>query len=277
MKGTILDYSVENDLGYISGDDGKGYTFTKSNWTDTDSLPKKNLRVDFDIEGNKAIDIFVLLEVKSNSENLNTDNKLGNIWNLTVDLSKKCYTSLSNKDNKFFQNLLNFIKNNQWKTATALLILFGGYFIFSPQINGWRSFQDTRIGQGTEQEQETEKESKGRLIEVSESLPILLEDYNKLVDDFEGTGATESIKNRARSLYTRAKEIEDLASMIALRIGNFINDSSSYTTEEIKEYVAKDVILDDSSLREYQYLAYEIRDMASEVRQNCQKIIHKPY
>lgn len=71
MKGTILDYSVENDLGYISGDDGKGYTFSSNNWRDTKSHPKKNLRVDFDIQQNKATEKFPLPKSNPNSATSN--------------------------------------------------------------------------------------------------------------------------------------------------------------------------------------------------------------
>lgn len=60
MKGTILDYSVENNLGYITSDDGKGYHFSSEDWKDSKILPKKNLLVDFEIEGNKAINILTI-------------------------------------------------------------------------------------------------------------------------------------------------------------------------------------------------------------------------
>ena len=57
MQGQILDYSVQRNSGVISGDDGSRYTFEGSDWND-DVVPSRGMRIDFDIEGKRAVDIF---------------------------------------------------------------------------------------------------------------------------------------------------------------------------------------------------------------------------
>jgi hypothetical protein len=103
MKGTILiNYSSENDNGYISGDDGKGYTFNHRNWLDTEVIPKKGLRVDFDIEGNNAKDIFALPDINSNSTR-------SSIYENFVERKDKIFAEVKNNDSlKNIYSKVNF-------------------------------------------------------------------------------------------------------------------------------------------------------------------------
>jgi TM2 domain-containing membrane protein YozV/cold shock CspA family protein len=57
MRGTVLSFSIQTNKGFISGDDGKRYSFLGSDWNLTNS-PTQGVRVDFDIEGNHAISIY---------------------------------------------------------------------------------------------------------------------------------------------------------------------------------------------------------------------------
>ncbi len=41
MKGTILDFSIQNNNGIISGEDQKRYTFTGSEWKDSVSTQQR--------------------------------------------------------------------------------------------------------------------------------------------------------------------------------------------------------------------------------------------
>uniref|UniRef100_UPI00404733F9 hypothetical protein n=1 Tax=Aliarcobacter sp. TaxID=2321116 RepID=UPI00404733F9 len=67
MKGKILDYSIQNSTGIISGDDGIRYQFSNSQWK-SDKAPTVNQKVDFIIENNEAKEIY--LEISSG---INTD------------------------------------------------------------------------------------------------------------------------------------------------------------------------------------------------------------
>lgn len=58
MKGTVLDYSVQNNTGIINGNDGLRYTFIGSEWY-IDSIPEPGMSVDFVIHGTNAIDIYI--------------------------------------------------------------------------------------------------------------------------------------------------------------------------------------------------------------------------
>ena len=51
MKGQILDFSIQTNTGYISGDDGKRYHFSGQEWKDN-KAPNKGMNVDFDVNNN---------------------------------------------------------------------------------------------------------------------------------------------------------------------------------------------------------------------------------
>lgn len=57
MRGTVLDFSIQTNLGFISADNGKRYQFNGSDWNLT-TMPVKGDRVDFDVDGNKAFAIY---------------------------------------------------------------------------------------------------------------------------------------------------------------------------------------------------------------------------
>ncbi len=57
MKGTVLNFSIQTNQGVISGDDGKRYNFVGSDWNISTS-PTQGSRVDFDVDGNKAVSIY---------------------------------------------------------------------------------------------------------------------------------------------------------------------------------------------------------------------------
>jgi len=60
MKGQILDYSVQSNIGTISGADGKRYQFSGSEWKST-GMPMRGMTVDFDLEGNLAKAVYVAI------------------------------------------------------------------------------------------------------------------------------------------------------------------------------------------------------------------------
>jgi hypothetical protein len=62
MKGKILDYSIQNSSGIISGEDGSRYEFTNAEWK-SDKAPKANQNVDFEADEKNAKGIY--LEVSS--------------------------------------------------------------------------------------------------------------------------------------------------------------------------------------------------------------------
>lgn len=60
MKGRILDYSVQSSTGSISGADGVRYVFDGSEWKGN-TPPARGMAVDFDIDGNQAMSVFIAL------------------------------------------------------------------------------------------------------------------------------------------------------------------------------------------------------------------------
>ena len=61
MKGEVLDYSVQNNSGVISGDDGARYHFVGAAWK-PEKPPARGMLVDFDVQDNAAIDIYQALQ-----------------------------------------------------------------------------------------------------------------------------------------------------------------------------------------------------------------------
>lgn len=57
MRGTVLHFSIQENKGFISGDDGSRYEFTGEAWGLPQS-PAQGVKVDFGIENERAIKIF---------------------------------------------------------------------------------------------------------------------------------------------------------------------------------------------------------------------------
>ena len=57
MKGVIQSFSAELDQGIIFGDDKNKYNFSSSNWKDAKKSPRSGLRVVFETEDEKAVEI----------------------------------------------------------------------------------------------------------------------------------------------------------------------------------------------------------------------------
>ena len=58
MKGRILDYSVQENQGVISGDDGKRYRFAGSEWHGT-GVSSAGMIVDFEARGADADAVYL--------------------------------------------------------------------------------------------------------------------------------------------------------------------------------------------------------------------------
>lgn len=74
MKGKILDFSVQENTGTISGENGKRYHFAGSEWKG-DKSPARGLTVDFDTEGTNAKEVYIALGNVSTGGNTSPRNK----------------------------------------------------------------------------------------------------------------------------------------------------------------------------------------------------------
>ncbi len=62
MKGTVLDYSIQDNRGIISGDDGKRYRFSGAGWK-ASKVPISGNHVDFAIHTDgQAVEIYLMQE-----------------------------------------------------------------------------------------------------------------------------------------------------------------------------------------------------------------------
>ena len=65
MQGQILDYSVQNNSGIITTQEGRRYQFEGSEWKDA-SVPSRGMEVDFDVDDNNhAIGVYKALRSSS--------------------------------------------------------------------------------------------------------------------------------------------------------------------------------------------------------------------
>ena len=62
MKGRILHYSVQENAGVISSDDGSRYEFTGDQWKEHGAQPVRGMAVDFDVKDQKVINVYRGLE-----------------------------------------------------------------------------------------------------------------------------------------------------------------------------------------------------------------------
>jgi TM2 domain-containing membrane protein YozV len=74
MKGQVLDYSIQNNSGVISGADGSRYTFVGSEWKG-DKTPSRGMAVDFDAQGTSAVAIYLALAGAGSSTTPGVKNK----------------------------------------------------------------------------------------------------------------------------------------------------------------------------------------------------------
>lgn len=58
MKGTILDFSITENSGVVSGDDGNRYKFSGPDWKSSGTVPRPGARVDFVAADGTASEVY---------------------------------------------------------------------------------------------------------------------------------------------------------------------------------------------------------------------------
>jgi TM2 domain-containing membrane protein YozV len=74
MNGQVLDFSVQENSGVISGSDGNRYYFVGAEWKG-DVPPSRGRSVDFDVKDNNAIGVHLALGHSSQSKTPGSKNK----------------------------------------------------------------------------------------------------------------------------------------------------------------------------------------------------------
>ncbi|HHK5575832.1 TPA: DUF805 domain-containing protein [Neisseria polysaccharea] len=93
MKGQILDFSIQNGGGLISGEDGKRYPFKSEEWKEQ-GIPTRGMKVDFDVdETGQAVALYKPLGASS------TGNKNGqlSLFALFLETLTKRYAQFSGR------------------------------------------------------------------------------------------------------------------------------------------------------------------------------------
>jgi hypothetical protein len=61
MDGIIVNYNLKKSTGIVRTGDGKEFPFRKADWHES-RAPRRNDRVDFEVEGDKAKDVYLFQE-----------------------------------------------------------------------------------------------------------------------------------------------------------------------------------------------------------------------
>ena len=67
VKGQILQFSIQDNQGAITGEDGKRYNFSHSEWKEQ-GYPERGMRVDFAVEEGQALQVYLALEQSAETE-----------------------------------------------------------------------------------------------------------------------------------------------------------------------------------------------------------------
>lgn len=92
MQGRILDFSISEGRGVITGDDGKRYSFLSQEWKEQQA-PSKGQVVDYDVDANgAAIGVYAALSATGSS--INVSDSLKNIYKNLDAKSKSDYSAI---------------------------------------------------------------------------------------------------------------------------------------------------------------------------------------
>lgn len=83
MKGKILDFSISDNEGIISGDDGNRYKFIGKEWK-SNSLPVNGITVDFEVVDNQAVAIYSI-NLSSSTPQKTQDEPFGGFYKSSDD------------------------------------------------------------------------------------------------------------------------------------------------------------------------------------------------
>jgi uncharacterized membrane protein YhaH (DUF805 family) len=131
MKGKILDYSIQNSSGIISGEDGNRYKFSNSEWK-SDKAPKANQKVDFEAEDTIAKQIYLESSsldfdadtIKSKFSNVTDSDIVNNSplsWYVTVLKKYATFSGRAQRAEYWYFILFNMI-------ATFILMILDAMF-----------------------------------------------------------------------------------------------------------------------------------------------------
>jgi len=97
MKGTILGFNTKLKEGVIISEDDKRYSFDIRNWKENIE-PFKGLKVDFEVEDDKAKNIYASIEKGGDlSENLYANSSNKNLWEIYIDVIKNHYADFNGR------------------------------------------------------------------------------------------------------------------------------------------------------------------------------------
>lgn len=121
MKGQILDFSIQNGGGLISGEDGKRYPFKSKEWKEQ-GIPTRGMKVDFDIdETGQAVAVYKALGASS------TGNENGqlSLFALFLEALTKRYAQFSGRASR-----REFWGFTLFATGAVVAILFVAWIMF---------------------------------------------------------------------------------------------------------------------------------------------------
>ena len=83
MKGRVLNYSIQENSGVISGDDGERYAFAGTEWKETEP-PLRGAYVDFEAQGADAVEISRALGTSAGTASRNKEKIVAGVFAITL-------------------------------------------------------------------------------------------------------------------------------------------------------------------------------------------------
>ncbi|WP_455518285.1 DUF805 domain-containing protein [Neisseria cinerea] len=169
MKGQILDFSIQNGGGLISGEDGKRYPFKSEEWKEQ-GIPTRGMKVDFDVdETGQAVAVYKALGASStggvatvlqNASQTRNENGQLSLFALFLETLTKRYAQFSGRASKrefwgymlfrmvavvaiFFVAVIMFAINESLGSIFSLLCWLFGIALVIPDLSvGVRRLHD---------------------------------------------------------------------------------------------------------------------------------------
>lgn len=121
MKGQILDFSIQNGGGLISGEDGKRYPFKSEEWKEQ-GIPTRGMKVDFDVdETGQAVAVYKALGASSTGN----ENVQLSLFALFLEALTKRYAQFSGRASR-----REFWGFTLFATGAVVAILFVAWIMF---------------------------------------------------------------------------------------------------------------------------------------------------
>ena len=106
MKGTILDYSIQENKGAITTENGERYYFSGADWK-SDTPPQKGMTVDFESGDDKAASM-IYIDIKQPKQSKTSSFIKKDVEHIEVDYNAESHYTIADWAKKAIEGYSNF-------------------------------------------------------------------------------------------------------------------------------------------------------------------------